>query len=58
MLCFCVSEVNDTKKEELVANLLVTNASAEKKFHASALELYESYLDEIYRALRLIHNRE
>jgi hypothetical protein len=39
-------------------SVLVINANSEKKFHQNALDLYESYLDEMFRALRLINNRE
>ncbi len=50
---------SDSKKQELISELLGSgNASGAAKFYAEALQMYEGYLDEIFRALKMINARE
>lgn len=49
--------LNDPKKSDVLSQILI-QSSVTPKFHPSALEVYEGYLDEMLKSLKMILNRE
>jgi hypothetical protein len=45
---------SDSKKQDLISELLgAGNSSGASKFYSEALQMYEGYLDEIFKALKV-----